>query len=100
MDTWLASIDPTLIERWLAYDRLEPISSPWQHTATLAFAMWEAIRRLATAQGVDLPARLPDAWIPSRESRETPRESATSPSERMDAAEIQSLLHRKFGTGR
>jgi len=74
----------------MAYDRLEPISSPWQHTATLAAEIYHAVAYYAATQGVTLPERKTEDWIPTRTA------AAPEPAKRMTADEIEAVMRRKF----
>ena len=76
---------------WLAYDRIEPISAEWAHTATTAAAAHNAGVLIAAAHGVDLEPVTPDQFIPDREAQ------PETPPERMTADEIQQALARRFG---
>jgi hypothetical protein len=95
VEAWLDSIDPSVIDRWLAYDRLEPISAPWQHTAQVCAALWEAIAIIAAGQGVELPPRSGEYWIPDRTgSRQPPAPAATNTT---DLAAAEAALAKRFG---
>jgi hypothetical protein len=92
VDAWLAGLDPTVLDWWLAFDRIEPISQPWTHTATLCAAVWEALSAIAAAQGVELPARKPEYWIPNRQAVES-----RQPTNRIDPEQLEAIMRRRFG---
>jgi hypothetical protein len=93
VETWLASLDPRVLDGWLAFDRLEPISQPWMHSATICQVLWDALGAIAAAQGVELPKRSVDDWIPDRQASE----ATAQKSERIDPEQLQAALRRRFG---
>jgi hypothetical protein len=92
-DAWLESLDPCVLDGWIAYDRLEPISSPWQHTATLCMVIWEAMSAIAAGHGVKLPERKLEDFMPSREPGQTTGETQ----QRIDPEHLEAVLRRRFG---
>lgn len=80
-----------MIDGWLAYDRIEPISSQWSHTATAAAAAHNAVALLAAAQGVQIEPASPADYVPNRTAELRPER------EPLNADQVQEILRRKFG---
>jgi hypothetical protein len=95
VEAWLDSIDPSVIDRWLAYDRIEPISTPWHHTAEVCRQIWEALQYWAAKQGIELPARAADHWIPDRSGAASA--APPTPSYTTDLAAAEAALARRYG---
>ena len=92
-DAWIESLDPRVLDGWIAYDRLEPISSPWQHTATVCVTLWEALRAIASGQGVKLPEQTLEDFIPRRQVDQQAEKSR----ERICPEKLEAALRRRFG---
>lgn len=65
-DAWLSNLDPRVLDQWVAFDRVEPISDPWQHTGTIASEVHEVVRWIAMERGVQVEATSPDDYRPRR----------------------------------
>ena len=89
----MEQLDPRVLDGWLAFDRIEPISQPWMHTATICQVLWDALGAIASAQGVTLAKRQVEDWIPERQASE-PRKATNRP---IDPQQLQAALRRRFG---
>lgn len=92
VDAWFASLDSRVLDGWIAYDQLEPISSPWLHTATVCMVLWQAMQAIAAGQGVKLPDRKAEDFMPTREP-----EPADQSRERITPEKLEAVLRRRFG---
>lgn len=81
-----------MLDGWIAYDRLEPISSDWVHTGTLAAAAHNAVVLQAAVQGVTLEPRAPADYCPDRTATAAPQTAAA-----MTAEQVAEALHRRLG---
>lgn len=54
-----------VLDRWLAFNAVEPIAMPWQETATIAAEVYSLNQMIAASHGIQLPSRPLKDWIPT-----------------------------------
>lgn len=78
---WLNELDPAVLDWWEAFDRVDRISSEWEHTGAIAAEVHDVVRWLAAQAGVELPATLPADYAP----RLVPVDRTSDPADSYDA---------------
>lgn len=79
---WIDTVDPYVIDCWLAYDAVEPIPFPWLQSATIAAEVYRSaeiagigkIERLQPKRVKDFMPAIPDAA--DRSARMSPDQMA------------------------
>lgn len=81
--TWIDTVDPAVLDRWIAYDAVEPIPDPWLAAGTIAAEVGHVAGITAACHGVEPPPpRSPMSFVPGRRSAAasptmTPEQMAT-----------------------
>ena len=69
-----------VLDRWIAYNAVEPLPMPWNQTAAIAAEVYSLCQMIAAKGGVKLPNQPPSEWIPTADrnaKRTTPAKPAT-----------------------
>lgn len=66
--TWIDSVHPSVIDAWIAYDRVEPIPRPWDQTATVAMEVYRVAMLTASKNGHELDPKSRSDFMPATES--------------------------------
>ncbi len=61
---WIDTVDPRVIDCWIAYDSHEPIPYPWLQTATIAAEAYRTTAFVAAANGQRLDHRKVASFMP------------------------------------
>lgn len=75
MESWLKSLPVGALDKWLAFDSIEPIGEQWRQSAKILHAIWSGINFSAVANGAkDVKPFDEDDFMPSRYQRIKKRE--------------------------
>lgn len=75
---WIDSVEPAVIDRWLEYDRFEPIPSPWLQSATIAAEVYRVASWIAASNGEKLDAKRVADFMPKTADASDGRASMTT----------------------
>lgn len=80
---WIDSVDPQVLDCWIAFDAIEPIPYPWLQSATIAAESYRTASFIAAAHGGTLEPRRVADFMP--ETSDVSRGGATMTPEQMAA---------------
>lgn len=62
--TWIDTVDPYVIDCWIAYDAVEPIPYAWLQTAVMAAETYSVTGMVAANKGVKVPPKAVRDFMP------------------------------------
>lgn len=78
---WIDSVEPYVIDCWLAYDAHEPIPYPWLQSATIAAEAYRTTAFISAGNGHVLDARAVRDFMPKTSDK--PQSSGTLSTDQM-----------------
>lgn len=71
-ESWFNSVPPEVVDRWIVYDRIKPVS---RHVplAKVCAEVYQLAQLAAAKLGVSMPARSYSYWLPDSQDQDTPK---------------------------
>ena len=87
-DQVLSELTPALFTEWMALDEAET-SEAWRQTAQICHVFYETLRHLLLSNGLEIPERDFDSFLPGAKPKETVAQPGTS----------ESVMAQRYGAG-